>query len=73
MDRVSYRIVIGVQIVRADRTHNDLSGVEADADLQQNAFLQTNAVAMLVYRLLHAQCRIQSPLRMVFMGDGGAK
>ncbi|MNL13208.1 hypothetical protein D3C87_1341100 [compost metagenome] len=73
VDRVPDRIVISVQIVRADRTHDDLSGVDADADLQRNAFLQTNAVAMLVYRLLHAQCRIQSPLRMVFMGDGGAK
>ncbi|MNF69301.1 hypothetical protein D3C84_511760 [compost metagenome] len=73
VDRVPDRIVIGVQIVRADRTHDDLSGMDADADLQRNAFLQANAVAMSAYRLLHAQCRIQRPLRMILMGDGGAE
>ncbi|MCY1409563.1 hypothetical protein D9M71_249160 [compost metagenome] len=73
MDRVPDRIVIGVQVVGADRTHNDLTCVDADADLEWYAFLQTNAIAMSAYRLLHAQCGIQRALWVILMGNGGAK
>jgi len=47
------RVVVGVQIVGANRAHDDLAGVNAHANLQRNAFREANAVAMPAHGLLH--------------------
>ena len=73
VDRVPHRVVVGVQVLGADRAHHHFAGVDADADLQCDPLCQTHAVGVAAHLVLHAQRRIQRPLRMVFVRDRRAE
>ncbi|MCY1266955.1 hypothetical protein D9M70_153810 [compost metagenome] len=73
VDRVPHRVIVGVQVVLADRAHDYLARVDAHPDLQRDALLQPQLVAVPVHCLLHAQRRVQRALGMVLMGDGRAE
>ena len=65
--------VVRVQIVGADGAQHHVPRVHPDADLQGDAALPPQPLAILRHRLLHAQGRIEGALGVVFMGDRGAK
>ena len=65
--------VVGVQIVGADGAQHHVPGVHPDADLQVDAALLPQPLAILRDRLLHAQGCVQGALGVVFVGDRRAK
>ncbi|MNS82851.1 hypothetical protein D3C72_1166090 [compost metagenome] len=69
VDGVADRIVVRVQIVLADRAHDHFAGVDADPDLQRDALLQPEPVAVPLHRLLHAQRGVERALGVVLVGD----
>ncbi len=73
VNRVADRIVVGAQVVLADRAHHHFAGMHADADLQRNALLQAHPVAMRAHRLLHPQGGKEGAQRMVLVGDRSAE
>ena len=65
--------VVGVQIVGADGAQHHVPRVHPDADLQVDAALLPQSLAILRDGLLHAQGRIEGALGVVFVGNRGAK
>ncbi|MCY1283203.1 hypothetical protein D9M70_320760 [compost metagenome] len=73
VDGVADRIVIGMQVILADRSHYHLAGMDADADLQRDALLQPDPVAVAMHRALHPQRGVQRAQGMVLVRDRRAE
>ncbi|MNS96873.1 hypothetical protein D3C72_1311910 [compost metagenome] len=73
MDGIADRVVVGAQVILADRTDHHFPGMDTYPDLQGDALLQTDPVTMAAHGLLHAKCRKQRPQSMVFVGDRRAE
>jgi hypothetical protein len=59
--------------VRSDGANDHLARIETDADLDEHAFLPSDAFGILLHRLLHPQRRIARPHRMVLVGQRRAE
>ena len=60
--------VVHMEIV-ADGPYHDLAGVEADPNLHFDPMLAAHRLAVTADGLLHGECRIAGPHRMIFMRD----
>ena len=56
-----------------NRAHHDFAGVDSDAALDRRAALGQHFGRIAFQLFLHAQRRIERPLRMVLMGDRRAE
>jgi hypothetical protein len=56
-----------------DRSHDDFTGVDADARLRGGLSLRRESLRMLSQCLLHAQRRIECALRMVLVSHRRAE
>jgi hypothetical protein len=64
--------IIHVEIV-ADGPHHHLATVEAHANLDRQPLRAPHLLTGPADQLLHGECRIARPHRVVFMGDGSAE
>jgi PAS domain-containing protein len=70
--RLADRGVVHVQIA-SDGTHDDLTGVESDSDLNVHAVSVARVISVSLHRLLHPQRRIARSHRVVLMRQRGAE
>jgi hypothetical protein len=66
---VADRHVVGVQIVLTDRSHHHLAAVQPDADRERHTLLDSQPIGVPLDVLLHAERRVQSPSRVIFLSD----
>jgi hypothetical protein len=66
------RRVIHVQVA-ADGPHDDLAGVEADANLHLDAVRAPGLLGVPLHRFLHAERRIAGPHRVILVGERSAE
>jgi hypothetical protein len=59
--------------IAADGAHDDLPGVEPNADLQVHAVCVARVLSIALYQLLHPERRIARPDRVVLVGEGCAE
>jgi hypothetical protein len=70
--RLADRGVVHVQIA-SDGTHDDLTGVESDSDLNVHAVSVTRVISVSLHRLLHPQRRIARPHGVILVRERRAK
>src|ERR1700722_769675 len=66
MGRSSDGCVVHAQVA-ADGAHNDLTGVQSNADLHVHAVRAENGFSVTLDSLLHAQGSVASPLSVILM------
>ena len=59
--------------VAADRAHDNLAGIQPNADLHVNAVSMKDVRRVALDPFLHAQRRVASPHRMILVGKGSAE
>jgi hypothetical protein len=70
--RLADRGVVHVQIA-SDGTHDDLTGVESDSDLNVHAVSVARVISVSLHRLLHPQRRIARPHGVILVRERRAK
>jgi hypothetical protein len=66
---VADRHVVGVQVVLTDRAQHHLAAVQPDTDRQRHTLLDPQPIGVALDVLLHAERRVQSPSRVIFLSD----
>ena len=69
---LAHRRVVHVQVA-GDGAHDDLAGVQADADLDGGPVGSPHGVGVALHRLLHAQRRVAGARRVVLEGERRAE
>ena len=72
MRRLADGRVVHVEIA-ADGAHDDLAGIQPDADLQVHAVGIEDALGMALHPLLHAQRRVAGAHGVILVGEGRAE
>ena len=65
--------VLGVARAGLNRAHNDFAGIDANANFDWRATLGAQPRPVIAQLILHAQSRVERPLRMVLVGDRRAE